>query len=139
VRKELETPQMTNQDFFELLRNSYKINPEVKSYIQEIRSKGIISSVCSNNFETRVRELNSKFDFLKDFDIRIFSFEVGAIKPDKKIFEVLLENTGVKPEGIIYSDDSNEKLKGALELGINSFVFENFEQFKGEVRRFGVL
>lgn len=128
----------TNQELFELLRDSYEINLNVKNFINEVRAKGYKSLACSNNFETRVRELNEKFSFFQDFDIRVFSFEEGVTKPDKKIFEVLVGKTNLKPEEIIYSDDTEEKLNGALELGINAFVFENFEQFKEKLREFGV-
>lgn len=111
ARKELELPNFSNKDFFDLLKDCYEINPEVKSYIKEIRSKGYKACACSNNFITRVRELDNKFGFLQDFDTKVFSYEVGFTKPDKEIFKDLIEKSGVDANEIVYSDDGEDKLK----------------------------
>mgnify|MGYP001559716675 CR=1 FL=1 len=132
VRKELRI-EASNGEIFELLRNSYEVNQEVKDYVREVKAKGLKTCICSNNFVTRIRELDEKFDFLKDFDVKVFSYEVRIMKPDKGIFEALIKQAGVKPEEILYADDDVSKLKGAIDLGINAFVYEGFEKFKKEV------
>ena|SRR3989344_1042406 len=132
VRKELGV-ELNNSEIFKLLRDSYEVNPEVKEYVNEVKAKGLKTCICSNNFVTRIRELNSKFDFLKDFDVKVLSYEVGIMKPEKGIFEVLIKQSGVKPEEIVYADDDESKLQGAIDLGINAFVYEGFEKFKEKV------
>ena len=127
VRKELGV-ELNNSEIFKLLRDSYEVNPEVKEYVNEVKAKGLKTCICSNNFVTRIRELNSKFDFLKDFDVKVLSYEVGIMKPEKGIFEVLIKQSGVKPEEIVYADDDESKLQGAIDLGINAFVYEGFEK-----------
>lgn len=137
ARKELGIT-VDNEGIFTCLRDSYEINPDVRKYIAGIRAKGYKSCACSNNFVTRIRELNNKFDFLKDFDFTVFSYDVGITKPDKEIFEKLVEKSGVQPNEIVYSDDDESKLAGAKELGIQAFVFENFEQFTKKLEELGV-
>lgn len=132
VRRELGT-SLDNQEIFKLLRNCYSINPEVKDYVREIRSKGIKTCICSNNFVTRIRELDAKFGFQKDFDIKIYSYEVGAMKPDKTIFSALINQTGAKPDEIIYTDDDEHKLQGATDLGINTYTYTDFTTYKKQV------
>jgi epoxide hydrolase-like predicted phosphatase len=132
VRRELGS-SLDNQDIFKLLQESYTINPEVQSYVREVRAKGIKTCICSNNFVTRIRELDAKFDFQKDFDIRVYSYEVGAMKPDKAICTALINQTGVKPEEIIYADDDESKLQGAIDLGINAFVYTDFATYQRKV------
>jgi HAD superfamily hydrolase (TIGR01509 family) len=88
---------------------------------------------------TRIRELNKKFDFLKDFDVQVFSYDVGVTKPDKKIFESLVKKSKVDANQIVYSDDSPIKLSGAEELGIHTFVFENVDGFVEKLEEFQVL
>ena len=68
----------------------------------------------------------------------IFSYEVGVIKPDKKIFEILVESAEVLPKELIYSDDSEMALQGAKEVGINAFVYEGFDKFKNKLIELGV-
>jgi hypothetical protein len=38
----------------------------------------------------------------------------------------------------VYSDDNPERLQGAKDLGINVFVYENFDQFLQELSQLGI-
>jgi len=132
ARKELIL-EISNDAIFKLLRNCYEVNPEVKDFVAEVKKKGLKACICSNNFVTRIRELDNKFNFLQDFDIKVFSYEEGVMKPEKEIFEVLISRSGVKPGEIIYADDNESKLQGAYESGINAFVYEGFDKFKQKI------
>lgn len=138
VRKSLNI-SLSNDEISKILRDSYEVNGDIVEIVKMVKAKGFKTCICSNNFDTRIRELNKKFDFLKDFDVQIFSFQVGVMKPDKGIFEALINSSEVLPNEILYSDDSPEKLQGAIDLGINTFVFENVEQFIGKLKEFSVL
>ena len=61
------------------------------------------------------------------------------MKPDKEIFKALIRESNVEPQQIVYSDDSPEKLSGANELGIHTFVFENVDGFIKKLKEFEVL
>jgi len=128
----------TMKEWLELLVSDYEINADVDKTLDTIRANGYKSLICSNNYASRINSLNDKFDFLKKFDTIVLSFQAGVTKPDKRIFEILVEKSGCTPEEIIYSDDSESKLAGANELGINTFVYLNFEQFKQELITLGV-
>ena len=137
VRQELNI-KLTDEEISKALSDSYTIDQDVAEVVRKIKSLGYKTCICSNNFETRIRELNKKFNFLKDFDTHIFSYKVGATKPDRKIFEELVKQSGVNPDEIIFSDDSPEKLQGARDLGINVFVYENFPQFLGVLKTYNI-
>ena len=126
------------QEIIDLLSQGYEIDPQIHSILEKVKAPGYKTCICSNNFVTRINQLEAKFNFLKDFDVAVFSYEVGVLKPDKRIFEELIKRAQVKPEEIIYSDDSEEKLAGALELDIQAFVYENFEQFQNKLIELGV-
>lgn len=129
ARRELEI-RVDNEGIFKSLRDSYEINPEVSNFVKEVRAKGLKTCICSSNTVTRTRELNKKFDFFKDFDVRVFSFEVGIAKPDKGIFEELVRQTGCQANEIIYADDNEISYQSALSVGINAFLYTGFEDFK---------
>lgn len=129
---------MENAGIFKVLRDNYEVNPEVHEYVIKIRKTGLKTCICSNNFVTRVRELNNKFDFLKHFDVKVFSFEEGVLKPEKAIFRKLIKRSGVKPDEIVYSDDDVSKLQGARDLGINTFVYEGFDKFALKLTELGI-
>ncbi len=85
--------------------------------------------ICSNNYPTRVNALQKKFHFLDNFAAAVFSFEVDAMKPDIRIFQALIDKSGLKPEEIVYADDMEIALSGARALGINAALFTTFENY----------
>lgn len=136
--KEWKLEDMTAPQVVELLISGYKINSEAQELVRELRAKRYKTAICSNNFVERVRGLEERFNFLKDFDVKIFSYEVGALKPDPAIFKELIKRSGCKPEEIVYSDDDETKITSATELGIKTFVYKDFPQFKQELIDLGV-
>ncbi|MBN2100603.1 HAD family phosphatase [Candidatus Dojkabacteria bacterium] len=128
----------TKEDYINELHKGYHINPKAIELINILRSNGIRTALCSNNYKDNIEALEKKFSLSNYFDVIAFSYEIGALKPDKKIFEELVSRAKVKPEEIVYSDDNEAKLAGAKEIGIKTFVFKNFEQFKKELSNLGV-
>ena len=128
----------TKNDYLVELGRVRKINPEVASFIKKVRDAGYKTAVCSNNYKDNIDFLKKKFKLVRFFDIMVFSYEVGVLKPDKKIFQELIKRSLVKPNEIIYSDDKEINLKEARKLGIHTFHFQNFGQFKSELNNLGL-
>lgn len=116
----------------------YEVDPHVRSIVRQVRDLGYRTLICSNNFPARIHGLQQKFHFLDDFDGAIFSYDVGVLKPAKEIFEALIEISGVAAHEIIYSDDKPERLEGAYQLGIDTFVYTGFDSFTDELRQRGI-
>ncbi|HSH18324.1 MAG TPA: HAD-IA family hydrolase [Candidatus Saccharimonadales bacterium] len=51
------------------------------------------------------------------YDVIVDSSEVGVIKPEPKIYEIAIERAGVKPEEILFVDDTRQNLTAADKLG----------------------
>ncbi|MEN8199566.1 MAG: HAD-IA family hydrolase [Thermodesulfobacteriota bacterium] len=130
---------LTNEEISKILRKSYSVDQDILDYVCKVKDTGYKTCLCSNNFVTRINELEKEFAFLKYFDIQIFSFDVGVLKPHVNIFKALVEQSKVDVSEIVYSDDRESKLDGAKELGIHTFIFKNIEQFKHTLESFGVI
>lgn len=52
-----------------------------------------------------------------EYDVIIDSSEVGVIKPETRIFEIANERAGVRPEEILFVDDSRPNIMAADQLG----------------------
>ena len=128
----------SNEEIYTILRESYEVNKKVEQLAKTLRQKWYKIWICSNNFPTRIRELDKKFHFLDDFDVHIFSYEVGAMKPDQKIFQILIDKSGVEASKIIYSDDKEEKLEWAKKLWIQTFVFHNVDEFIQDLKDYWI-
>lgn len=116
----------------------YEVNTSVQEVVLKLKQNGYKTCVCTNNNSIRLPILLEKYNLSIYFDVIVSSHQVGFVKPDKKIFEVLIEKLDIKPEELVYSDDNKERLQGATELGIKTFVYENFEQFLNELDNLGI-
>jgi glucose-1-phosphatase len=86
----------------------------------------LLSNVNRLHFE----HIQKKFDIIKIFDEIILSFRVGAIKPDRLIFEDVIRRAGGDQKKILYIDDREDLIKEALSLGIDSIRFEGAKKLK---------
>jgi epoxide hydrolase-like predicted phosphatase len=94
-------------------------------YIRSLRSNyktGLISNAWSDLRDFVVRE---KID--DAFDKMIISAEVGAMKPKPKIFQIALEQFGVKPKEAVFVDDFYVNIEGCEKVGIKGIHFKDAE------------
>ena len=94
-------------------------------YIRSLRGNyktGLISNAWSDLRDFVVRE---KFD--DAFDKMIISAEVGAVKPEPKIFQIALEQFGVKPKEAVFVDDFYVNIEGCEKVGIKGIHFKDAE------------
>ncbi len=73
------------------------------------------------------------YPFLNFFDIRIYSHEVGLIKPDPRIYRKALELSGSLPAECVFIDDRMENVDGAAAEGIRAYQYIGFNRLKSDV------
>src|SRR5690606_34620862 len=100
--------------------------------------KGITFGICSNTniSTTKSRKLNNNLP--EGYDFQILSYEVGLLKPDREIFELVIEKSKCKPNEIIYADDNANKLYEAANLGIHTHVYTEFASFRNFCKNLGL-
>ena len=54
------------------------------------------------------------------FDKMFISYKMGMVKPDPRIFETLIRDTGINPEETLFIDDSAANCLAAEKFGINT-------------------
>ena len=79
--------------------------------------------LLSNFPEYGFKIVQNKFSFFDKFHGSVISWEVKAIKPDKKIYEILLEKYTLNPGETIFIDDAEANIKTAEDLGIKGLHF----------------
>lgn len=63
-------------------------------------------------------------NFADYFEEVYYSCRMGMRKPDKEIFEFVLQKNKLIPEETIFIDDSIQHVKGAGECGINAYLLQ---------------
>jgi glucose-1-phosphatase len=102
-------------------------------YIRSLRGKyktGLISNAWSDLRDFVVRE---KFD--DAFDKMIISSEVGAMKPEPKIFQIALEQFEVRPKEAIFVDDFYINIEGCEKVGMKGVHFKDVESTLKQLRK----
>lgn len=98
--------------------------------ILELR-KNYKVAYLSNNTPERVAYLQNKFKLLDWFDGGLFSYEIGSIKSDGKLYASLLKKfPPFTPEETLLIDDRAENLITPATEGFLTIAFESAEQLK---------
>jgi HAD superfamily hydrolase (TIGR01493 family) len=90
--------------------------PDTVAVLSGLHGRGIKTAVVSN-IAFDVRPAFDAAGAAGGVDEFVLSFEIGAIKPDRKIFQAALDNLGVQAERALMVGDSDEADGGARELG----------------------
>jgi 2-haloacid dehalogenase len=79
------------------------------------------------------------FAFLDWFETILVSGDVGLIKPDPAIFELLLERIGRTATECIYIDDNPKNVAAAAALGFDAIAFADSGHLRHELARRDLL
>jgi 2-haloacid dehalogenase len=82
------------------------------------------------------REKYDFFDLLDDF---VISGEVGHIKPDPEIFEIMLEKIGKPAQECLFIDDSLTNINQAQKMGFATIHFQSPEQLATSLHELKLL
>jgi glucose-1-phosphatase len=67
------------------------------------------------------------------------SHEIGARKPERRAYQIVLDYLGVKPEQAVFLDDNAANVRAAEEMGISGIVVTSPMQMREELVRLGVV
>lgn len=123
--KELYYSCITKKDTFEVVEKLHEKYPRLPLYTLNDEGKEWM--------DFRI----AKFGLNKYFRDFITSGYVGYAKTDKRIYQILLERTGLKAEEILFIDDKENRLIPAKDLGYNTILFKNRQQLEKELENYG--
>ncbi|MDD2679978.1 MAG: HAD family phosphatase [Candidatus Omnitrophica bacterium] len=112
-------------------------NRSVYSLVNNLKLRyrvALISNIDILHYEY----LKKHFPVFNVFDRLFLSYALGAVKPDRLIYQQALAALKVCPESVFYTDDRPELVKSARGLGINSFVFSDIKQLKSDLLSAGI-
>lgn len=111
---------------------------EVKRAISYLKEKGYPLFLLSNTNELHFSYIMDKYPIVHVFDEWILSFEVGAKKPGRRIYETIFEKMDVQPGEVFYIDDVLPYVEMARTMGIDGLVFKNANQLWELIRKNGI-
>lgn len=68
-----------------------------------------------------------KFDFLKKMNGGVWSWQTGCMKPNERIYRILLNKYNLNPEECIFFDDLKDNVEAANDVGIKGVLFDRLD------------
>jgi len=113
--------------------------PGMKELVAELKEAGYGIYLLSNANIQQIK-YHDRIPGTEYFDGRIVSAECKMLKPQREIYELLLDTYGLQAEECLFIDDSPLNVEGALCAGIRGIVFDDdLPRLRGELREAGVM
>lgn len=104
-------------------------------WIRKLKAKGYHVYYLSNFSEKAYEDCREALDFIPYTDGGILSYQDKVIKPDEKIYRLLLSRFGLKAEECVFLDDTPRNVEAAQKLGFHGICFRTREQAEEELDR----
>lgn len=93
----------------------------MEDIVRDVRKAGKKLYLLSN-FNQRLR--TEPYPILSEFDALVISGEINKVKPDRAIYDYLLNTYALNPEECIFIDDNPANIAMAESLGITGYLFD---------------
>jgi HAD superfamily hydrolase (TIGR01509 family) len=150
-----ETGKITESDFYnevcrrigiripwpEFLQAWYSVfaQPLISDELLAALARNVHLWALSNTNKLHFEFMTRQYTFLRHFEGFVLSHEVGALKPDARIFLHALEKTQARASDVLFVDDQESNVRAAQALGIEAFRFLSPDQFAAEMKARGLL
>ncbi|MFA6268621.1 MAG: HAD family hydrolase [archaeon] len=119
-----ENKETLEEELYEVFFNRFdkiRYYPEAEEVLKKLKSEGYKLALLSNTESVHASEIVKKLSFEKYFDALCFSFEIGAIKPDEKVFRCALNELKIKPsEALMVGNSLRSDIGGAQKVGMHT-------------------
>lgn len=106
---------------------SYPLIKDNYEYIKGLKEKGYNIYLLSNITRETYTYVSSLIDINGVFSGGIFSYQEHLVKPDPKIFELIVNRYSLNKDETIFFDDRKKNVLAASECGIKSYVFNSVD------------
>ncbi len=94
-----------------------RLFPGAEALIEHVHAKLPIGCLSNTNALHWDRHFGT-WPILEHFDYRFLSYELGVVKPDKELFEHVVEALPAAAERVLFLDDNLVNVNGAIDAGL---------------------
>lgn len=117
-----------------IVRERHVRNEALMAFVRELHGRykvGLLSNIGRGVMD----ELIPSEEQHELFDAVILSSDVGMVKPDPLMFELMAERLGCEPEQCVMVDDLPVNIDGADRVGMPGIIFTSLSQLRLELQR----
>jgi putative hydrolase of the HAD superfamily len=123
--------EMHGSLWLEAFEHSYVEKKDVFALAHALHGRGCRTGILSNT-EKPARPIMER-DSYRIFDPVVLSWQVGSAKPQRRIFEALIETLRLNPHEILLIDDVEANIAAAKDLGLEGLLFTGAETLKSDL------
>jgi putative hydrolase of the HAD superfamily len=137
VRK-FESGQSTPEEFAVTMLKELSISVAPDHFLNEFKAlplgvyPGAISllealsldfklACLSNTNEIHWKRICREMGFVRFFDYSFLSYKMEMVKPDRRIFQYVIDTLGMTPDRILFFDDNQMNIDASLAVGMTSY------------------
>ena len=100
-------------------------NLPMVEFAADLRRAGYKTAILSNMERRMLGALRAKLPWLDQFDVQIYSCEVGMVKPEAEIYQLCCQRLGYAPEQALFLDDKKPNVEGARRVGLEAYLYQS--------------
>ena len=112
--------------------------PDMESLAAGIKKSGYRMILLSNVNEDHFDYIKARYEFPKIFDELVLSYQVGACKPDEKIYQQAVSVAKCAADECVFIDDVQENIDAAHRHGIRGITYKTTEELIKALSSMGV-
>ena len=112
--------------------------PQGVEILNQVRSKGYKTYILSNLAEFCYIKVKD-FEFIKNFDGAIYSYQHGCAKPDARIYKTLFDTYSLKAEECLFIDDLEVNIHGSKAVGMDGIVCKDHDYVKEQLKLLKII
>jgi len=137
AKKRFEFQDIVQEEFFHMFNSIFdSLNYKLLDFIKKLRQEKSYKVFALSNTNSLHVEYLAKniIDLREHFDQVFYSYELGMIKPDPKIFLHVLERINYEPSECIFIDDNRKNVNVAKQIGMIGLQFRNETKFFEDIK-----
>lgn len=107
--------------------------------LEALAGHGLPLYALSNWSTETFRFARERFGFLACFRAVVISGEVGLVKPEPAIFELMADRYGLPPARTLFVDDAEANVTAARGCGFDAVLFRSPAALEADLRARGLL
>jgi putative hydrolase of the HAD superfamily len=132
VTRRLKRPASEMESIREEFFAGDVIDRGIVEYLRSLRPRYFVGLISNAWPDLRDYIARQKFD--DAFDHMVISGEEGVMKPEARIFQIALEQAGVRPSEAVFVDDFYENVEGSRAVGMHGIHFRDPEKAMQELK-----
>jgi epoxide hydrolase-like predicted phosphatase len=125
--------RMSKAEFIRAYTDKFTPIPETFDLIRRLKGRyklGLLSNTSEWDFDHEIRTV----EVFPLFDAVTVSFQVHALKPEKRIYLDALTKLDLEPHESVYIDDIDKYVEAARSLGMNAIHYRSPQQLEKSLK-----